>query len=203
MACDLVVDIYVIVIDADSSGTSHGVGHFRCQRFPPFISPVTPLAMPGRILEKGAVFGDGPEALFKFLAIAWTENSEFYLSKLPRRDSPSISLDDIDKQEATLIPKEHLFPLWREDITEVPTPLPSDIFIKVNQGLITYNGTPDLVDLINAEIDMMEMLSKEPHPNICKYYGCIRDGDYVAGICLRKYQCTLQNIIEGEVPVDQ
>lgn len=48
----------------------------------------------------------------------------------------------------------------------------------------------------------MEILSKKPHPNICKYYGCIRDGDYVAGICLRKYKYTLEDI-KPHVPVDQ
>jgi hypothetical protein len=162
-----------ITTGADSFGNPRGGGltckhaHFRHQRLPlftSFIFPVTPLAMPVRILEKGEYFGDEPEALFDFLAIGWAENSEYYLSKLPRRDSPSISLDDIDKPGATPIPKGHLFPLLREDITEVQTLLPSDI---------------------NAEIDIMEVLSKKPHPNICKYYGCIRDGDYVAVICLR------------------
>lgn len=96
-----------------------------------------------------------------------------------------------------------MYPLWREDITEVQTPLPSDIFIKIRQGLITYDGTLRLVDLINAEIDIMEILSKKPHPNICKYHGCIRDGGYVAGICLQEYKCTLEDIIEGKVPVDR
>lgn len=117
-------------------------------------------------------------------------------------ETPSISLDDIDKSEATIIPKEHMYPLWREDITEVQTPLPFDIFIKINPGLIiNYKGTSSLVDLINAEINIME-LSKKPHPNICKYSGCIRDGDYVAGICFREYKCTLEDIIQGKVPVD-
>ena len=37
----------------------------------------------------------------------------------------------------------------------------------------------------------------------CKYYGCLQDGVYITGICLRKYKCTLQDIIEGKVPVDK
>jgi len=129
------------------------------------------------------------------------ENSESYLSKFRRSliNSPSISLDDIDKLKATLIPKEHVYPLRREDVTEVQTLLP---FIKINQGLVTYDSTSSLVDLINAEIDIMEILLKKSHPNICKYYGCIRDGDYITGICLQKFNYTLQDIVDGE-PVNQ
>ncbi|KIM43533.1 hypothetical protein M413DRAFT_25886 [Hebeloma cylindrosporum] len=156
---------------------------------------------PGRILDKGECFND--EALFEFLIVAWTDNSEFYISKLPQRDSPSLSLDDIDKLEAQPIPKEHMYPLWRVDITEVQTPLPSDVYIKINHGLVNYEGTPHLVELLNAEIDILETLAKNPHPNICKYYGCIRAGDYVAGICLQRYKFTLADIVEGKVPVDQ
>lgn len=87
--------------------------------------------LPGRILEKGECWSDEPDSHFDFLAIAWTENSEFYLSKLPCRNSPSISLDDIDKSKATLIPKEHVYPLWREDITEAQSPLPSEKYARV------------------------------------------------------------------------
>ena len=166
-----------------------------------FMSPIPP-ASPGRVLEKGERLGDDGLAI---LVVAWTANSEFYLSKLRRSliNSSSISLDDIDKLEAILIPREHVYPLWRKDVTEVQTPLPSDIFIKINQGLVTYDGTSSLVDLINAEIDIMEILMKKSHPNICKYYGCMRDGDYIVGICLQKYNYTLQDIIDAEVPVDQ
>jgi len=47
--------------------------------------------------------------------------------------------------------------------------------------------------------------SKKSHPNICKYYGDIRGGDYIAGICLRKYKYMLEDIrvIKPHVPVDQ
>jgi hypothetical protein len=48
-----------------------------------------------------------------------------------------------------------------------------------------YDGTSGVVDLINAEVDIMEILLKKSHPNICKYYGYIREGDYIAGMCLR------------------
>jgi len=34
---------------------------------------------------------------------------------------------------------------------------------------------------------------KKSHPNICKYYRCIRDGNYIAGICLQKYKYTSED----------
>jgi len=122
----------VVTTDADSSGngTSCRTHQFilgttlpKISLFTSFMSPMSPPASPGRVFEKGERLSDDALA---FLVVTWTENLEFYLSKLRRslRNSPSITLDDIDKLEATLIPKEHVYPLWREDITEVQTPLP-------------------------------------------------------------------------------
>jgi hypothetical protein len=73
----------------------------------------------------------------------------------------------------------------------------------VDCGLADYDGTSGVVDLINAEVDIMEILLKKSHPNIRKYYGYIRDGDYIAGICLRMYKYTLEDIIKPRVPIDQ
>ncbi|KAF8907727.1 hypothetical protein CPB84DRAFT_1768658 [Gymnopilus junonius] len=42
---------------------------------------------------------------------------------------------------------------------------------------------------MNAEIDILEMLSKKPHPNIVEYPGCFRDGDCI--------------LIKGGVPANQ
>ena len=96
--------------------------------------------------------------------------------------------------EAMLIPKEHIYP-WCENVMEVQTPLPVDAYIKTTRRLTNYDGTSGLVDI-------MEILLKNPHLNVCKYRNlkCIRDGDYVAGICLRKYNYTLEDIIKPHVP---
>jgi hypothetical protein len=99
-------DVWVVVTtDADSSGngTSCPIHHLilgttlpKFLLFTLFMSPIPPPASLGRALEKGERLGDDAPAS---LVVAWTENSEFYLSKLRRslRNSPSITLDDIDK----------------------------------------------------------------------------------------------------------
>ncbi|KAG2129475.1 hypothetical protein DEU56DRAFT_817259 [Suillus clintonianus] len=37
------------------------------------------------------------------------------------------------------------------------------------------------------EAKVYEILKQHPHPNICVFYRCVRDGDYVTSICLQKY----------------
>jgi hypothetical protein len=159
---------------------------------------IAPSAVTRKVLQKEEVWGD--EA-FHHLAVVWTENSQIYIAEHPGRE-PSFDDSDIDKIEGILIPKEHIYPAWRESITEGQRPLPLDTYIKTSQGFSGYSGTSSMVDLVNAEVDIMEVLLKKSHPNICKYYGCIRDGDYIAGICLRKYKCMLESIIKAEVPID-
>ena len=157
----------------------------------------TPPAKSRQLHAKGEVWS---EEGFSHLAVVWTENFQIYIAQYPGRGKAfDDNLNALNELEGTLIPKEYVYPAWRENITEVQTQSSLDIYIKTPHCLA---GHSDL-DLINAEIDIMEMLSKIQHPNICKYYGCLQDGGYITGICLQKYKCTLQDIIEGKVPVDQ
>jgi hypothetical protein len=94
------------------------------------------------------------------------------------------------------IPYEHIFPIWQEEYTETYITRPC---------LIQYSGEdPSAIpNLFAQEIRVMEILAKHPHPNVVTYYGCARDGQYVTGICLKKYICTLSDLIRGKVPEDK
>lgn len=91
------------------------------------MSSIAPPAVTQKILETGEFFND---ERFHYLAVIWTENSQIYRSKLPCGDSLSLSFDDIGKLEAMPIPKEHIYPAWRENVTDVQIPLPVDAYIK-------------------------------------------------------------------------
>lgn len=41
------------------------------------------------------------------------------------------------------------------------------------------------------EVKMYEILKQYPLPSICHYYGCIRDGQYLTALWLRKHKHTL------------
>jgi len=105
-------------------------------------------------------------------------------------DSNPTALSEL---EGTVLSNDLVYAAWQQDIMEVMMPLPSTTFVKAPD----YLSELSKLDLINAEINTLELLSKTPHPNICKYYGCICDGVYIAGICLQKLGFTLAELIEG------
>lgn len=127
---------------------------------------------------------------FLYLAVAWREDSQIYTAhhtcRMASFDSNPTALNEL---EGTVIQHDLVYAAWREDITEVTMPLPRNTFVKTPEYLSELSKP----DLINAEINILELLSKTPHPNVCKYYGCIRDGAYVMGICLQKVIFNLLN----------
>lgn len=131
---------------------------------------------------------------FLYLAVAWREDSQIYtahhICRMASFDSNPTALNEL---EGTVIQHDLVYAAWREDITEVTMPLPRNTFVKTPEYLSELSKP----DLINAEINILELLSKTPHPNVCKYYGCIRDGAYVMGICLQKLEFTLAELVEG------
>ncbi|KAF8969957.1 kinase-like domain-containing protein [Flammula alnicola] len=149
-----------------------------------------------QLLARGDIFDDNGG--FIHIALVWTENSQIYFTNLASRQFDDNALDEVDGK---LIPKEAVYASWRESIREAKTPLPPDTYTKMPYWHC-FEGKANF-KLINAEIDVLEILSTKPHPNIVEYHGCIRDGDCIAGICLRKYLCTLEEFIEGQVPAHQ
>ncbi|KIJ41836.1 hypothetical protein M422DRAFT_171838, partial [Sphaerobolus stellatus SS14] len=79
-------------------------------------------------------------------------------------------------------------------ITEAPTPLPPNHFIKAPNPL-DYNGTPICAELFAGEV-------RVSHPNIVKYYGCVRKGPYIGGICFQRYVCDLAEVLHENPPFD-
>ena len=149
-----------------------------------------------QLLARGEKFT--VEYKFSHVALVWTENSQIYVTKLSNRQFDE---KDLNELEGKLIPKEIVYPPWRENITEAQLPSSPDIYTKMRYRHCLHSK-PNF-NPMNAEIDTLETLSRKPHPNIVQYYGCIRDGDYIVGICLHKYRCTLEEFLKSKGPVDQ
>ena len=46
-------------------------------------------------------------------------------------------------------------------------------------------------------------LEQYPYLNICHYYGCIRDGQYLTATCLRKYKHSLHDAVQCGAALDR
>ncbi|KIJ41824.1 hypothetical protein M422DRAFT_171794 [Sphaerobolus stellatus SS14] len=133
--------------------------------------------------------------------VIWKDdNGSLFITRHP----PEISTEEaLETLPGTAIPDSQLYPLWTDDITEAPTPLPPNHFIKVPNPL-DYNGTPICAERFAGEVHVLERLrlASVSHPNIVKYYGCVRKGPYIGGICLQRYVCDLAEILREKVPGD-
>jgi hypothetical protein len=157
------------------------------------MTSTTPAGKSRQLLARHEVWDD-KESRFLYLAVAWKEDSQIYTSRYANRmgtfDSNSTALSEL---KGTVVSNDLVYASWRQDVTEVMTPLPSNTFVKTPD----YLSELSKLDLVNAEINILALLSKTPHPNIFKYHGCIRDGAYIAGICLQKLEFTLAELVEG------
>ena len=131
--------------------------------------------------------------------VIWKENGKLYRAIQPTED---YSLEDLAASE--LIPFEHLYPRWDNALTEVPQPLPEDCYVKT-PNLIQYSSdSPDLLPrTFLHEIRLYEQFAANPHPNICAYYGCIREGDFITGIALRHYPTELFDLVVSDARLDR
>ena len=132
---------------------------------------------------------------FKMLhsTAVWKEPSRFYTANHRNRLG---KLDNValDALEGTLIPEEKIYPVWQDNLTEIYVKRPQLIYYDTESWVIP--------GLVRREVHIMEMLANNPHRNIVTYYGCIREGQYITGIGLKKYTCTLSELINGRIPED-
>ena len=137
---------------------------------------------------------DWIESHFVEQCIYWKEDGLFFRSIYRSREA--VDLDSLPKPDP--IPMEDIRALWHEDLTVAPSPLPESSYVKV-PDITTWEpdfGGWSVSKRFFAEVEMLEFLRKHPHPNICVYFGCSRDGNYIAGICIQRYPRTLKQAVE-------
>lgn len=92
-----------------------------------------------------------------------------------------------------IIPLFHMFPRQHEvtcsslkkgvEEAKLSSHVKSPVILKFDPMKMT-----GMANSFKREIETLEILSKHPHPNIVKYYGCIMKDGYICGICLER--CT-------------
>ncbi|KAI0809155.1 kinase-like domain-containing protein [Irpex lacteus] len=122
--------------------------------------------------------------------IAWEEDGRQYKTEYKGR---TFDLEKLDAPEPIL--PEHLTTPWVESYLEAPKPLPSNTFIKSNAAIRYEPSEPTLLsELMRKEIGIYMKLARSPHPNICTFYGCVREGQQVTALALKQIPLELPYI---------
>ncbi|KAH0589775.1 hypothetical protein H2248_005491 [Termitomyces sp. 'cryptogamus'] len=100
----------------------------------------------------------------------------------------------------TPIPSDVVHAVWREGITEVQVPPPFGCYLKRLKNSHQYGGRRLFRDFTSTELAVLERLHDFPHDNVCGYYGCLREGLFVGHLCLKGYQCNLEEMMTNTVP---
>jgi len=136
----------------------------------------------------------------------WKEGDNFYQFRHSGRGS--FNLDSLPMPAP--IPMKLFMGRWHTSLTESPQPIPTDSFLKSPLIILDDDYTSDGTvkgDKQNSrdfrapgsdmfeEAKIYEILKQHPHPNICIYYGCVRNGDYFTAICLKKYERSVYDAV--------
>lgn len=98
-----------------------------------------------------------------------------------------------DVSDAVLIPTEAFCPLVPPNITRVPEDLLGSCYIKTpHLSGYTPSKPTEIGDKVLREVAILEILKRNPHPNIAKYVGCRVCNGRIVGICFVRYCDTLQ-----------
>lgn len=135
-----------------------------------------------------------------YIRVAYRIGDDTYLGKSNvityRPTAKNIKLDEL--KDVFLIPKAHIRPLYSEDFSLAPDPLPEGTFIMEPDYCAYDPEKPEILrDLIKAEAWSNEVRMCNPHPNIAQYYGCqIKDGR-ITGLCFEKYETLSSRVNPG------
>ena len=97
----------------------------------------------------------------RILILVWTEDSQNFRAEIP--NGSLLRLDDnvLNNAVGERIPENHLFPPWRDTLTEAQQHLSPDVYVKKHYGALRgYDGTPYVTELVMAEIEALEVISK-------------------------------------------
>ena len=134
----------------------------------------------------------GDDVEFSHTIIILRKGREFFyaLTNYRYRMSELIDPDDL---EVHPIPAADIWPLFSDDLTAAPDPLPANSHVKL-QSLLHYvepDSVVPLADLLLNEARVCEILRNNPHPNIAQYLGCTLQDNRITGLCMVKYETTL------------
>ncbi|KZZ99740.1 Protein kinase-like domain protein [Moelleriella libera RCEF 2490] len=139
---------------------------------------------------------------FQYTMFATVEDDAIWYGQLNKPKA------DISLQHATnslsRIPDEEIFPRWpqRLTLTKAPEELPPNVFIKrVRMALydvfIKHKVVHLLPKALIEEAEAMEVLRRQPHPNIVGYHGCHVRRGCITGLVLDRHLNNLGSYLKG------
>ncbi|KAF2656118.1 hypothetical protein K491DRAFT_715662 [Lophiostoma macrostomum CBS 122681] len=105
-----------------------------------------------------------------------------------------------------MIDPDTVFPPYTKSMTEYDGDESPDVFIK-SQNLLggrRITRKPEVfIALTKREVEVGELLAKNPHPNVCPYLGVhLDEQDRVIGIAYKRYDSDLYHIMERSEYID-
>ncbi|KND89403.1 Mitogen-activated protein kinase 8 [Tolypocladium ophioglossoides CBS 100239] len=100
-----------------------------------------------------------------------------------------------------LIPVSAYSPPCRPEFTRAPDPLPCNTHWIKTPRLISYDRLHQgpqpnyIADSVLTEVEVCEVLKRNPHSNIARYLGCQVSDGRITGICFAKYSSTLMQTV--------
>lgn len=122
---------------------------------------------------------------------------EYYRLKSPF----DIDLNALDLHK---IPLNHVWPVFDPRFAQAPDPVPENLYLK-QPSLLTYGDTDASLrfdQLILHEAKICEILRRNPHPDIARYWGCFIRRGRIRGICFDKYTVSLSEWVKGDDGLD-
>ncbi|KAF2106474.1 serine/threonine-protein kinase-like protein, partial [Lophiotrema nucula] len=119
----------------------------------------------------------------------------FGLSKLRKYDLTSKDI----KENLEQLPDNDVYPLATCNIAGFSAPIDGNVFLKGPKLHIDFIGTGLLPKLILQEVQILELLRRNPHPNVVRYHSCLIERGRVVGIVLERYPMTLKQRLENGV----
>ena len=142
--------------------------------------------------------GDMRNLRFDFTKIILQDSSGAYYQSRTNQQTMDTEKVILTNLKMHPIPDDHIYPIYRENLLRAPDSILSNCYIK-RPALSTYEDGDDAHEFKNymmAEIEICEILKKNPHPNVTEYLGCLIMGDgTIHGICLTLYEITLLDLV--------
>src|ERR1700760_801044 len=130
-----------------------------------------------------------PEFLYSSFGYM-TDEYFAYFGKSKLRKYDLTSKDIIESLK--LVPDEEIYPQVPNNITLAAIPVDDKIFLKGPKLNTAFLGTDLLQKLVLQEANTMELLARNPHPNIVGYHGCLIKRGRIVGFLLDRYPMTLE-----------
>ncbi|KAK3304712.1 uncharacterized protein B0T15DRAFT_537375 [Chaetomium strumarium] len=158
------------------------------------------------IVERGECFVEKDnDFVFDHTKIIFRQkhDGKYFFARSPAR-MHTVTPGNIKGLELIEIPAEDIFPAFNSTFTQGPQLLPEGAYVK-RPKILHYDPTQTPQECSNQllrEVEICELLAKNPHPNVVHYLGCVVDGGRIVGLCLKKHDMTLWEKVDAGVAFD-